>query len=144
MALLFWFFFFQFFSLNPTKPEIKRMFMTVNKYQRNQLSMKKPKLIYVNWTFKMENTWALTYTEIDLSFMREPLFQAISSYQQNIYCIWHSEVPIFLLGKEKISWRMLFLLRAFEENDERLIGILLSVFHLEAVPDKQLRNTSTN
>ena len=80
MALLFWFIF-QFSSLNPTKPEIKRMFMTVSKYQRNQLSMKKPKLIYVNWTFQMENTWALTYTEIDLSFMRGPLFQAISSYR---------------------------------------------------------------
>ena len=44
----FYFYFFKFSSLNPTKPEIKRMFMTVNKYQRNQLSMKKPKLIYVN------------------------------------------------------------------------------------------------
>lgn len=125
MALLFWFIC-QFSSLNPTKPEIKRMFMTVNKYQRNQLSMKKPKLIYVNWTFQMENTWALTYTEIDLSFMREPLFQAISSYRQNIYCIWHSEVPIFLLGNKKNSWHMLFLLRAFEENEERLIGNLCS------------------
>lgn len=125
MALLFWFIF-QFSSLNPTKPEIKRMFMTVNKYQRNQLSMKKPKLIYVNWTFQMENTWALTYTEIDLSFMRGPLFQAISSYRQNIYCIWHSEVPIFLLGNKKNSCRMLFLLRAIEENEERLIGNLCS------------------
>lgn len=125
MALLFWFIF-QFSSLNPTKQEIKRMFMNVNKYQRNQLSMKKPKLIYVNWTFQMENTWALTYTEIDLSFMRGPLFQAISSYRQNIYCIWHSEVPIFLLGNKKNSWHMLFLLRAFEENEERLIGNLCS------------------
>lgn len=125
MALLFWFFFL-FSSLNPTKPEIKRMFMTVNKYQRNQLSMKKPKVIYVNWTFKMENTWVLTYTEIDLSLMRGPLFQAISSYRQNIYCIWHSEVPIFLLGNKKNSWRMLFLLRAFEENEERLTGNLCS------------------
>lgn len=51
--------------------------------------------------------------------MRGPLFQAISPYRQNIYCISHSKVPIFLFGNEKISW----LIRAFEENEERLIAV---------------------